>query len=150
MRIRNVIATAATAAVPLAMVAAASPAGASTPSCGRSCINIFSKEFGPNFVLDVFHAQSKVGQPIILFQRSNHDGAQDFTYANVGTVDDFYNVGLVSGALELRYAHNPAFEIEYSPYGRGSNLCVGTAKPANWGTWVSLQPVAHPRRRYGS
>ena len=139
MRIRNAVAAAAAAAIPLAMLAATSPASASTPSCGHSCVNLFSKEFRHHYVLDVLNARARVGQPIILFQQSTHDGAQDFTYAELGTVDDFYNVGLVSGALELRYAHNPAFELEYSPYGVGSNLCVGTHKRANWRTKVSLQ-----------
>ncbi len=140
MRIRNAVAAATTAAIPLAMLAATSPADAATPSCGQKCVNVFSKQFGPHFVLDVQNAQAVVGQPIILFQGSNRDGAQDFTYSFQGTVDDFYNLDLVSGAVELHYAHNPAFEIEYSPYGKGSNLCVGTATRAVSDSWVSLQP----------
>ena len=71
------------------------------------------------------NAQARVGQPIILFQASTHDGAQDFSYDDDGTVDDFYNVGLVSGGLELRYARNFAFEAEFTPYGYPTNLCVG-------------------------
>jgi hypothetical protein len=139
MRIRNAL-VAAAAAVPIAMLAATSPAGAATPSCGHDCVNVFSKEFGHGYILDVLHAQARVGQPIILFQASSHDGAQDFTYAFQGRVSDFYAVNLVSGAVELHYANNPAFEIEYSPYGRGSGLCVGVATTASRRTPVSLQP----------
>ncbi len=139
MRIWKPIAAAAAAAIPLAMLASTSGAGASTPSCGRQCVNVFSKEFGHHFVLDVLHARARVGQPIILFQASSHDGGQDFTYAFQGTVDDFYSLGLVSPGVELHYKRNPAFEIEYSPYGVGSNLCVGVAKRARWGRPVNLQ-----------
>jgi hypothetical protein len=103
-------------------------------------VNVFSKEFGHNFILDVQNAQARIGQPIILFQASSHDGAQDFTYAFQGTVDNFFDLGLVSPGVELHYSTNPAFEIEYSPYGRDSDLCVGVATTASWGTPVSLQP----------
>ena len=141
MRIRNaLVAAAAAAAIPIAMLAATGPADAATPSCGHDCVNVFSKEFGHNFILDVQNAQARVGQPIILFQASSHDGAQDFTYAFQGTVDDFYALGLVSPGVQLHYHANPAFEIEYSPYGRDSDLCVGVATTARWGTPVSLQP----------
>ena len=76
------------------------PAGAATPSCGPSCIDPFSFQFGthhsPNYVLDVFRQGDKVGQPIILFRASNDDPAEDFTVSFQGTVSDFYAAGLVS------------------------------------------------------
>ncbi|HEU5385778.1 MAG TPA: hypothetical protein VFV73_07735, partial [Streptosporangiaceae bacterium] len=47
-------------------------AAAATPSCGRDCVDIFSRAFGthrtPNFVMDVLRQGAKVGQPIILFR----------------------------------------------------------------------------------
>ena len=66
------------------------------------CVNVFSQKFGdvlttkPNFVLDVFRQGAKVGQPIILFQRSNSDPAEDFTVSFQGMVSDFDAAGLVS------------------------------------------------------
>jgi hypothetical protein len=124
--------------------AGALTANAATPSCGHSCIDIFSREFGthhhPNFVLDVWRQAARVGQPIILFRTSNSDPAEDFTVSNQGTVNDFLAAGLVSPSLALHYGTDQAFEFEYSPNGAGSNLCVGVATTAVNHTPVSLQP----------
>jgi hypothetical protein len=124
--------------------AGALSANAATPSCGHNCIDIFSREFGthhhPNFVLDVFHGTAKAGTPIILYRTSNSDSAEDFTISFQGTVNDFFQAGLVSSALDLHYANDWAYEIEYSPNGVNSNLCVGVGSTAANLTPVSLQP----------
>ncbi len=125
---------------------AAGTASAATPSCGHSCVNIFSKKFSnvltvkPGFVMDVYRQGAKVGQPIIMFQSSNTDPAEDFTVANQGTVADFLAAGLVSPALALHYANDFAWELQYSPYGVNSGLCVGLAGTAISNALVSLQP----------
>jgi len=138
-------------------------AGAATPSCGNFCVNIFSRTFGthrtPNFVMDVWRQGAKVNQPIILFRTSNTDPAEDINASFSGTVDDFFAAGLVSSAVELHYGgqlpiggglvaghgganffNDPAFELEYTPFGAGSGLCVGVASTAVQGSKVSLQP----------
>jgi len=119
-------------------------ANAATPSCGHRCIDIFNREFGthkhPAFVLDVFQQKAKAGQPIILWQTSNHDPGEDFTISNQGTVGDFFNAGLVSSALNLHYSKLHAFEFEYAPNGVGSNLCIGVGTTAATGTPVALEP----------
>ena len=133
----------------------ATSARAATPSCGASCIDIFSKDFGtqpnPQFVLDVLRQGEKVGQPVILFRAANFDPAEDFTVSYQGLVSDFFAVGQVSSAVELHYgggstsptgvksADDPAFEIEYSPYGVASGLCVGVGSTAAQGGKVTLQ-----------
>jgi hypothetical protein len=122
----------------------AGAANAATPSCGRSCIDIFSYEFGthrsPNFALDVFRQAARVGQPIILFRTSNTDPAEDFTVSLEGTVNQFYALGLVSAALDLHYGNFEAYQIEYAPYGVNSGLCVGVGMTPTDLTPVSLQP----------
>ena len=121
--------------------AGAMSASAATPSCGGSCIDIFSHEFGthahPNFVLDVLRQGEKVGQPIILFRTSNSDPAEDFTYLLPGP-----DVRLLHGRPGLRglnlhygggakgFPDDPAFEIQYSPYGVDSGLCMGLSTTA--------------------
>jgi hypothetical protein len=138
-------------------------AAAATPSCGPACVDIFSREFGthrtPNFVLDVWRQGAKVGQPIILFRTSDTDPAEDINASFNGSVDDFFAAGLVSSAVELHYGgtrgipgitlpghgaagffNDPAFELEYTPFGVGSGLCVGVASTAVQGSKVSLQP----------
>ena len=141
----------------------ATSASAATPSCGGSCINWFSRDFGthhsPNFVLDVLRQGEKVGQPIILFRVSNSDPAEDFTISQQGTVADFNAAGLVGNAVALRYGglgcavwnsttqtcttkypNFDAYEIQYSPFGVDSGLCVGVGSTAVAGTKVALEP----------
>jgi hypothetical protein len=134
-------------------------AGAATPSCGNFCVDIFSRQFGthhtPNFVMDVWRQGAKVGQPIILFRTSNTDPAEDINASFQGQTSDFFGAGLVSAAVELHYGsglglpttpatgngfpNDPAFELEYTPFGVGSGLCVGVAATAVQGSKVSLQ-----------
>jgi hypothetical protein len=129
----------------------AGSASAATPSCGPSCLDVFSKQFGthahPNFVLDGWRQGEKAGQPIILFRTANYDPAEDFTVAYQGTVADFLNAQLVSTAVALHYGglakgfpNDPAFENEYAPFGVDSGLCVGVATTAVQGEGVTLQP----------
>jgi hypothetical protein len=145
----KVLATAATLTLVggAAATLASGPANAATPSCGHRCVNLFSKKFSdvlttkPGFVLDVLRQGAKVGQPIIMFQSSNSDPAEDFTVSLQGTVSDFVTAQLASPALALHYGGDAALEIEYSPNGVDSGLCVGISAltPGN-NTAVSLQP----------
>jgi len=130
-------------------------ASAATPSAGPTAIDIFSYEFGhhssPNFVVDTWRQSAEVGQPIILFRTSDTDPAEDFTVSFQGLTSDFFAAGLVSAAVDLHYGSNlpntsdgfpddPAFEIEYSPYGVESGLCIGVAATAVQGSKVALEP----------
>ncbi len=87
----------------------AGTASAATPSCGPSCINVFSKQFGthqsPNFTVDVLRQGEKAGQPIILFRTANYDPALDWTVAFQGTVSDFHAAGLVSARARPALRH---------------------------------------------
>ena len=156
-------------AATLALVGGVGTAGAltataATPSAGPNAIDIFSRTFGthrtPNFVLDVLRQGAKVGQPIILFRTSNTDPAEDFVPSIQGTTADFYAAGLVSSAVALHYGciagwqlpellrrpepeapvDDPAIELEYSPFGVDSGLCVGVAATATAKEGVTLQP----------
>ena len=147
-------------------VLTAGTASAATPSCGIACVNVFSYDFGthksPNFVVDVLRQGERVGQPIILFRTANFDPAEDWTAAFQGTTADFFAAGLVSSAVALHYGcipaglaganfpdcfgqttvavNDPAFEIEYAPFGVDSGLCMGVAATAFNDEGVTLQP----------
>ena len=143
-------------------VLGAGTASAATPSCGGSCIDIFSHQFGthhsPNYVVDVLRQGEKVGQPVILFRTANFDPAEDWTLAFQGTTADFFAAGLVSSSVALHYGciggvnfpdcygnpkatvNDPAFEIEYAPFGVDSGLCMGVAATAFNDEGVTLQP----------
>jgi hypothetical protein len=129
----------------------AGTASAATPSCGPTCINLFSHQFGsfrsPNFTVDVLRQGEKVGQPIILFRKANFDPALDWTVAFQGLTSDFFAAGLVSAAVNLHYGNgsvvandDPAFENEYAPFGVNSGLCMGVAATAFNDEGVTLQP----------
>jgi hypothetical protein len=144
----------------------AGTASAATPSCGNSCVDIFSHQFGthhePNYALDVLRQGEKVGQPIILFRTANFDPALDWTVAFQDTTADFAAADLVGPAVALHYGcipetlpggnfpncygqtsvaiDDPAFEIEYAPFGVDSGLCMGVASTAVEEEGVTLQP----------
>jgi hypothetical protein len=96
-------------------------ANASTPQCGNRCVEVSNG----GSVLDVYKRVSALGQKVILWGPSNIDPATDFTTTYQGTVNQFYKLGLASAELKLHYGWAPAFELQYSPYGVGSHLCVG-------------------------
>ena len=143
----------------------AGTADAATPSCGSTCGEFFSQQFGtfaaPNFVLDTLRQGEKAGQPQILFRTSNSDPAEDYTISDQGYVSNFYAAGLVSAAVAVHYGglgclsgysvgppatcttpypNLQAYEIDYSPNGVDSGLCVGVDTTAVAGTEVTLQP----------
>jgi hypothetical protein len=118
-------------------------ASAATPSCNTGCTQGFSQKYGPQYVLDVYQARAAAGQPVILFQSSNTDPAEDFTFSFQGSVGSFYqhNHGVVSPQFAHTYGNDPAFEIQYSPYGLNSNFCLSTTpnQAAQAGDKVALQ-----------
>ena len=142
----------------------AGTASAATPSCGNSCINIFSHQFGsynsPNFVVDVLRQGEKTGQPIILFRQANFDPALDWTAGVPGHRRRLLRgrPGLRRGGAALRLhpgpggnfpdcygqtifaVNDPAFENEYAPFGVDSGLCMGVAATAFNDEGVTLQP----------
>src|SRR5579862_7585192 len=106
----KVLATAATLALvggvgTAGVLGTAATANAATPSCGGTCVDIFSQEFGhhhtPNYILDVFQQHVRIGQPIILYRTSNNDPAEDFRLEFQGTVADFLAAQMVTPAFAL-------------------------------------------------
>jgi len=146
----------------------AATAYAATPSCGPSCVDVFSDQFGdgvtghPGFLMDSAKQGVATGTSIILFRESNHDPAEDFVFENQGTVSDFAQAGLVSPMTSLHYgciagtvafptcvfgtdesdgnANLDAYEIEYTPFGAATGECAGLAATPVAGEKVTLQP----------
>jgi hypothetical protein len=123
-------------------------------NCINFFSHAFGSHTSPKFVMDVLRQGQKAGQPVILFRASNNDPAEDFSAEDQGYVSDFTAAGLISKTTNLHYGGAgcanpvpttagsnvaspcaagsfypdlPAFQIEYSPYGVGSGLCVGTS-----------------------
>ena len=112
---------------------------AATPSCGATCASYFVQEYGPGLVLNDFSARQAVGTPVSLRPASNSRPEQDWTIWPAGTVRQLAALGLVSRKLDLHYAADQAFEVQFAPYGAGTGRCAGLAKTAAGGEPVTLQ-----------
>ena len=133
----------ATAALLIAGGLGVTMVGAATPSCGSNCVDFSSALFGPAgtpaFVLADAPQVQKVGQPLTLARASATNPGEDFTLENEGTVNDFITVGLINPGMGI-YGSLEAWQIEYTPSGVATGLCVGVGTtPAN-GTGVALEP----------
>ena len=124
-----------TTAVGLSAAGAASAATTSakpnaTPPCGFFCINPYTAKYGPGYVLQNYRAINGVGNKLKLQFANNNAPGQDWTIFLQGSVDRFFRFGLVSGNLAFHYGHEPAYELQWSPFGVNTGLCQGTAAPA--------------------
>ena len=126
--------------------AATLPAGASTTQCGKACVQIFSKMYGPCFVESVFQGIPAVGQPTILHRASSSGPTGDFInpLGHPVLVSDFYAKGMVSAAVNAHYGNRPAVQVEYAPYGQATGLCAAVATTAYQNEGLSLQPCSTP------
>ncbi len=160
MSVKGTIAAVATlAVVGGAVVVAALPADAATPSCGHSCVDLYggiSATLGqPSFVIDAFDQGQATGTPVILSGASNTDPGEDFTAGAPEPVSDYLQAGLVTDEVALHYGCIPgvnfatcpagaenlmAFELQYAPHGAATGECVGVAATAAAGEKVTLQP----------
>jgi hypothetical protein len=121
-----------------------SSASAASTACGAPCFSLFSAEHGtpgqPNVIETVLDGVAKVGQPVVLKAASNSDPSQDIIVNRAGPVWSFYADGLVSAEVNEHYGNLLAAMIEYAPFGKPTNLCVGLAKIAFQGEGLTLQP----------
>jgi hypothetical protein len=110
-----------------------------TPPCGPTCINPYTAQFGPGWVLQNRNANNAVGNPLKLQSANNAAPGQDWTIYLQGSVRRFARYGLVSSNLALHYGHQPAYELQWSPFGVNTGLCQGTSSAAYSGEHVTLQ-----------
>jgi hypothetical protein len=116
---------------------------AATPSCGMSCTDLSDALYGtssnPAFVLANVPQAENVGQPLTLAAPSNSNQGEDFTIASRDLVSDYIAAGIIAQGMSP-YDPLDAFEIDYTPFGVGTGLCVGLgATPAD-GTGAGLEP----------
>jgi hypothetical protein len=137
---------AATAALGAAGTAAPASAGSlpprtpgATPPCGSTCASYYVREFGPHYVLNDYYGRLSPGTPVNLRPASNASLKEDWAIWPSGTVAQLARLGLVSRKLDLHYASDQAFELEYAPLGAGSGRCAGLARTAASSEPVTLQ-----------
>jgi hypothetical protein len=146
MSIRTTLLPAAVALVALA--AGTAPAAAATSECGGGCISVFAKQFGtyaaPAHVEAVLGGKAQVGQPVVLAPADKTDPAQDLRPRGGPLVSNFHAAGMVSDAVNDHYGSLRAAQIEYSPLGMRSGLCVGVAGAPSQGEGLTLQHCSVP------
>jgi hypothetical protein len=111
---------------------------------------VFSDELGtyaqPSFVEHVWGGVATVGTPTGLTQASGSDSSEDFMNPHQGDVTDYYNLGLVSADVNRHYGSLKASQLEYSPLGVPTGLCVGVAASPYQNEALSLQSCTVPGR----
>ena len=142
MSIKSKLTTTATALALIVGVGAAGTltADAATRQCGPACTNLYSRAFGPAWVLNVVRHAARPGQPTTLAKASRANQGGDFSVDRLGQVRDFFRAGLVSGGLNTLYGRLFAYEIEYAPNGSSSGLCLGVRTAPGARTPVILEP----------
>lgn len=113
---------------------AATTGNASASDCA-SCITLGSKAFSGDIAV-VSGGTAQAGQKVIL---STGLSSADFILLNEGTVQDFYNAGVIGPAVGLTWPKNTVYEFEYAPAGVQSGLCLGTPKTAADGVAADLE-----------
>ena len=148
----RITARAAAVALCVSVAGAVAPlsASAGTPACGPNCIGVFSDELGtyaePNFVEHVFGGVATIGTETGLTTARNTDTSEDFINPHPGAVSDYYELGLVSAAVESHYQALTASQLEYAPGGVPTGLCVGIPTSPFQGEPLSLQSCTIPGR----
>jgi hypothetical protein len=116
------------------------PANADTPGCGASFSALFSElRPGQVEVLDVLNQVAEAGQPVGRAAASANPG-EDFEISYQGTVDDFYMAGLMAAGLDALYGSLCVYQVQYTPGGTLTGLCVGVQPAPGLATPVTLQP----------
>ena len=114
----------------------ATTTGNAAASDCTNCINPASQAFSGD-VAAVSGGMAQVGQKVILSAAGL--SAEDFILLNEGTVQDFYNAGIIGPAVGLTWPKNTVYEFEYAPAGVQSGLCLGTPKTAADGVAADLE-----------
>ena len=131
----------------LSGIAAAPVASAASTACGRSCSSLYNQKFGTADVSAVSAKGSTVpvGSLAVPNEAVKLDAAansttEDWQVAFEGTVNDWFNAGLIGATLDQPYGTDQTFEFEYTPGNVSTGLCLGVTTAAAQGTKATLQP----------
>ncbi|MFZ0975838.1 MAG: hypothetical protein WAN22_26680 [Solirubrobacteraceae bacterium] len=96
------------------------------------CIRVFSSELGtyarPSFVESVFGGTGRIGTETGLNLASSADSSEDFINPD-DDVSDYYDMGLVSAAVNRHYGTLRASQLDYALLGIASGLCASASPP---------------------
>jgi hypothetical protein len=124
-------------------------ASAATPKCGSKCQHLYTKKFGPRYLLATFPSKAVANQEVILSRAAKNNPAEDFVIKNLGSVGSMYgqHQRVITPQFDSSYAALSAYEFQYAPHGVISNLCLGTGpgQVAQAGFKVRLEPCGKHR-----
>jgi hypothetical protein len=138
------VASTAPSALPFASASSAASARGfagtgSAAACGSFCNDLYLSEYGTKFVASVYKESVRIDTPVIMFAANTTDPGQDLTINTKATLRQFYLAGLVAMAIAQRYGADKAYEIEYTPGGAVSGMCLGVPS-GDAGAKVVLEP----------
>jgi hypothetical protein len=122
-----------------AMTAAAPAASGASTACGSACFTFWAEEYGTTYVMAVPAADYEQGSVVTLGAEGNHS-SEDFQSEYAGTTTQFYQDGIIGPTLAETWPGAAMYEYQFTPGGKQSSLCVGTATAAADGTGLILQP----------
>jgi hypothetical protein len=114
------------------------PAGAATPACGAGCITVFNQDFGNGYVAAVAGGPTRIGQLVKLSPAAD-TSTEDWQLIVEGGVADLYTEGLVTEEVATLFGEDVGYEIEYTPDGVASGLCLGLRVVAHEGEKARLE-----------
>jgi hypothetical protein len=138
---RALAVAAALAAATVGTALAAAPAGAATATCGSYCTSFYPLSTGTGDVLAVEHpsgTSAYTGEPVTISAASTTNQGEDWVLDDEGTVTDFVEAGLMSANMELHWANDQVYEIDYAPDFVWTGECMGVSSSSGGGS-ISLQ-----------
>jgi hypothetical protein len=118
-------------AVPVSLLSADAPAGASTTACGSSCTSPTVQSVGTGSALAVS------GTSVVMSTANTTSSTEDWTPEQVGDVANAVAAGILSAKLNLLYSTDPLIEFQYAPNGVPSDQCLSNTSnvPVGGGQW---------------
>jgi hypothetical protein len=92
-------------------------------ACGSSCTTISNQSDGSGWATEAA-GTTGVGEGIYIASAANNT-ADDFKLLYEGTVEQFYEYGIVNSVVGENWPTDDVYEYEYAPGGTDSGLCIG-------------------------
>jgi hypothetical protein len=118
-------------AVPVSLLSADAPAGASTTACGGSCTSPTVKSVGTGQALAVS------GTSVVMSAANTTSSTEDWTPEQEGDVANAVSAGVLSAKLNMLYSTDQLIEFQYAPSGVPSDQCLSNTSnvPVGGGQW---------------
>ena len=121
---------------------------AATTVCGDGCAALYNLDYGTTDMLAVAGASgttASAGQLMVMAPASNTNPGEDWVLFPEGTVNDFYQAGVLSAGLNQHYGSDEVYEYQYTPNGTDTGYCLGVTSTFN-SSYTGLEPCGVDNR----